>query len=128
MRAIGHLPSRRFNFFCSPVEATSAMPSTRRRRLPLFLVSMWLPVALWCRTLPLRVTRKRFAVALWLFIFGMCLPFVCCGGDRLGRRLERGRVLCGGLGRVRVLCGGLGCRGLLGRLARGARLLLRQIF
>src|SRR3954447_4798275 len=41
-----YLASRRLIFFCSPVDATSAMPSTRRRRLPLFLVSMWLPVAL----------------------------------------------------------------------------------
>src|SRR3954454_13007948 len=48
----------------------------------------------------------------------MCLPFVCCGGDGLGRRLERGRVLRGGLEGP----------GLLGRLARGARLLLRLIF
>src|SRR4051812_21948016 len=79
---------------------------------------MWLPVALWCKTLPLRVTRKRFAVALWLFIFGICSPFVCCGGDRLGRRLERRHVLGGWLEG----------RGLLGRVARGARLLLRQIF
>src|SRR3954468_5477425 len=79
---------------------------------------MWLPVALWCKTLPLRVTRKRFAVALWLFIFGICSPFVCCGGDRLGRRLERRHVLGGWLEG----------RGLLGRVARGPRLLLRQIF
>src|SRR6476646_7630527 len=104
------------------------MPSTRRRRLPLFFVSMWLPVALWCRTLPLRVTRNRFAVALWLFIFGICLPFVCCGGDGLGRRLERGRIRWGGLEPGRVLHAGLQRRGLLGGLARGARLLLRKIF
>src|SRR4051794_41795600 len=97
------------------------MPSTRRRRLPLFFVSMWLPVALWCRTLPLRVTRKRFAVALWLFIFGMCLPFVCCGDDRLGRGLERSRIVCGGLERTRVIGGGGGRRGPLCRPPGGGR-------
>src|SRR3954471_7135597 len=47
------------------------MPSTRRRRLPVFFVSMWFPVAFRCRTLPRRVMRKRLAVARWVFIFGM---------------------------------------------------------
>ena len=49
-------------FFFSAV--TSDMPSTRRRWPPLFFVSMWLPVALRCSTLPLRVIRKRLVVAL----------------------------------------------------------------
>src|SRR5215211_6133768 len=48
---------------------TSDIPSTRRRRLPLFFVNMWLPVALRCRTLPVRVIRNRFAVARCVFCF-----------------------------------------------------------
>ena len=43
---------------------TSDMPSIRRRRLPDFFVSMWFPVALRCKTFPLRVIRNRFDVAL----------------------------------------------------------------
>src|SRR6266550_859490 len=70
------------------------MPSTRRRRLPLFLVSMWLPVALRWSTLPFRVTRKRLAVARWVFVFGIPdLPFVRCGG----------RIRRGGDGRYHLL-------------------------
>jgi len=41
------------------------------------VVSMWFPVAFRWSTLPLRVTRKRLAVARWVFVFGMSdLPFV----------------------------------------------------
>ena len=50
---------------------TSAMPLTRRFRPLDFLMSMWFPVALRCRTFPVLVTRNRLAAPRWVFIFGM---------------------------------------------------------
>src|SRR5438477_8019479 len=67
---------------------TSFMPSTRRLRLPLFFVSMWLPVALRCSTLPFRVTRNRLAVARCVFIFGMRSSLFRGGGDLPLRRRD----------------------------------------
>src|SRR4029453_2178059 len=52
---------------------TSVMPSTRRRRLPLFLRRKWFPVALRWRTLPVRVMRNRLAVARCVFCLGIFL-------------------------------------------------------
>src|SRR4029453_14968653 len=49
------------------------MPSTRRRRLPLFFRRKWLPVALRWRILPVRVMRKRLAVARCVFCLGIAL-------------------------------------------------------
>ena len=54
---------------------TSAMPLTRRFRPLDFLISMWFPVALRCRTFPVLVTRNRLAAPRWVFIFGMQVPF-----------------------------------------------------
>src|SRR5215207_6491414 len=78
---------------------TSAMPSTRRRRLPLFFLRKWLPVALRWRTLPVRVMRNRLAVARCVFCFGIALLdflrsrflwLLGRGGGHLARRLSLG--------------------------------------
>src|SRR4051812_11986882 len=66
----------------------SFIPSTRRRRLPVFFVNMWLPVALRCSTLPRRVMRKRLAVARCVFIFGIRSSLFRGGRDLLLRRRD----------------------------------------
>src|SRR5262245_27589192 len=102
------------------------MPSTRRRRLLLFFVCMWLPWSFRCRPVPCRVTRNRFAEARWVFIFGIsALPFVGCGslgGGGLGELRRRGE-----LGWVDGLGAGIdGLRRRGGPLGLGA--LLRLVF
>src|SRR5712692_2960621 len=69
------------------------MPSTRRRRLPDFFVSMWLPVAFRCRTLPVLVTRNRFAAPRCDFIFGTADPSSLPLGLPLPTTLALGRGL-----------------------------------
>src|SRR5215207_4794149 len=87
----------------------SAVTSTRRRRLPLFFLRKWLPVALRWRTLPVRVMRNRLAVARCVFCFGIALlplvergvpatPLRLRGGLRGGRDHLVRRPLRNGLG------------------------------
>src|SRR5262245_15820380 len=72
---------------------TSFMPVTRRRRLPVFLVSMCFPVALRCSTLPFRVIRNRLAAPRCDFIFGMTSPtLVRRLGPGLGLHVLGGRL------------------------------------
>src|SRR3954447_23878124 len=66
----------------------SFIPSTRRRRLPVFFVHMWLPVGFRCRTLPRPVMRNRFSVARCVFIFGMRSSLFRGGRDLLLRRRD----------------------------------------
>src|SRR5699024_7138773 len=51
--------------------ATSVRPSSRRVRLLGFFSMMWRRLACWRTSLPVPVFRKRLAVPLWVFIFGM---------------------------------------------------------
>lgn len=70
---------------------TSAIPETRRLRLEVFLVNMWLPEALRRRTLPVGLTRNRLAAPRCVFIFGMLalpLSFSVAHGRGLRRLLR----------------------------------------
>src|SRR5699024_2146899 len=49
----------------------SVRPSSRRVRLLGFFSMMWRRLACWRTSLPVPVFRKRLAVPLWVFIFGM---------------------------------------------------------
>ena len=59
-------------FFSGP---TSTMPETRRFLLLVFFTSMWFPVALRRRILPVGVIRNRFAAPRCDFIFGIVRSF-----------------------------------------------------
>ena len=87
---------------------TSAMPSTRRRRLPLFLRRKWFPVALRCRTLPVRVMRNRLAVARCVFCLGILLVLWSFLLARSSGRSLCGYVSCGASAGAATTSGGAG--------------------
>ena len=68
---VGQSASRRLIVLRS--ERTSAIPEIRRLREPVFFIRKWLPVALRRMTLPVPVSRNRWAAPRCDFIFGISL-------------------------------------------------------
>src|SRR6266550_5631869 len=62
---------RRLMFFASPRTVIVVDRRSRRFRLEVFFVRMWLLNALKRLTLPVPVSLKRFLAPRWLFIFGI---------------------------------------------------------
>src|SRR2546425_12694120 len=80
------------------------MPEMRRFRLPLFLMSIWFPVALRRMTLPVPDRRKRLATPRCVLIFGIvlsALPSVL--SHRRRSSSNRGGVQLVGLHRLVLL-------------------------
>ncbi len=62
-------------FFASPLVPIVVLCRRRRFLFDVFLVRMWLLNAFIRFTLPDPVIEKRFFAPLWVFIFGIAVPF-----------------------------------------------------